>query len=139
MERNQIESFFSVVSDQHQCARLIPQGVSIIQFQSRNSLFVPSSDIRHVTAKAQLSNVLAGKWLSQVPELDGLGILALFIRVSGGMNREDFIVTESVDSFVVEKPRVVDGAMVDNLGQSVVLVCNARVIDVHEAVCASRE
>lgn len=103
---------------------------------------IPSSNIGSlaVAPEAQLRDVLAVEWLSQVTKVDGFGLLrGLVVWVCSWMNGEDFVVTEGVDSFLGEEACMVHGAMVDYLDQRIIFLVDGRVVDVDESVRAPRE
>lgn len=91
---------------------------------------VTGSDIRPVGAKAELSNVLAAEGLSEVPEMDGVGVFSWRVGVCGGVDGEGFVVAEGVDGSLGEEAGVVDGAVVDDLNESFVFVGDGCVVDV---------
>lgn len=65
--------------------------------------------------------------------------MSLLVRIRGGMDGEDLVVTQGVDGLFVKKSGMVDGAVVDHLDESVIFVSDGCVVDIDEAVCASGE
>lgn len=69
--------------------------------------------------------------------MDGVGCVRRLVGVRRGVHGEGLVVAERVDGSVGEEACVVDGAVVDHLDQSVVLVCDLRVVDIDQPVCTS--
>lgn len=91
---------------------------------------VTGSDIRPVGAKRELGNVLAAKRLSEVAKMDRIGVFSWRVGVCGGVDGEGFVVAEGVDGSLGEEAGVVDGAVVDDLDESLVFVGDGCVVDV---------
>jgi hypothetical protein len=87
--------------------------------------------------ETQLHDILAAQWLADVVEMHGLWFLGRIIGIGGWVYGELLVMAESVDGALGEEACVVDGAMVDNLHEGFVFVCDGRVVDVDESVCAA--
>lgn len=98
---------------------------------------ITGRNVRPLRAKAQLHNVLTTQWLAHVVEIHGFGFLCRVIGIGGRVDGELLIVAECVDSALGEKPCMVNGAVVDDLHEGLVLVCDGGVVDVDESVRAA--
>jgi hypothetical protein len=67
----------------------------------------------------------------------GLGFLCRIIGIGGRVYGEMLIVAECVDGALGEEACVVDGAVVDDLHEGFVFVCDGSVVDINEAVRAA--
>lgn len=127
-EWNQVQSF-------------VPARVSLQHNKNRWSSIhlIPGGNVRPLTADAELRDVLAVQRLSQVAELHGIGLLCLFVRVGGRVDREHLVVAERVDGLLGKEAGMMHGAVVDDLHQGIVLVGDGCVVNVDQAVRAPRE
>ena len=77
------------------------------------------------------NHVIAGERGPKVAEEDRRGFDGFISRRALRMYREDFIMAERIDGVSGEKSGMVDRPVIDHLQESVILVLDISVIDVH--------
>ena len=88
------------------------------------------------TVRIYINSIFTSQSLSQVTKYHRLGVSTFVIRADW-IKRQVFVAAERVDHFFAQESSFVDGTVVDDLYQRVLLACNGRVEKAHQPIHAA--
>ena len=97
---------------------------------------IPHSQVACETLRIHVNSILTSQSLSQVAKHHRHRVSTFVIRADR-IKRQVFVAAERVDHFFAQESSFVDGTVVDDLYQRVLLACNGRVEKAHQPIHAA--